>query len=90
MGDLAAETVARCRLMWPGVCRRWLPVWLPDPASGYSKRRVIGLHIYSLADSAIRKALLSVSVRRIWLRGYLEQLLIIGQSKTRELQLSTN
>ena len=30
MGDLAAETMARCRLMWPDVCRRWLPVWLPQ------------------------------------------------------------
>jgi hypothetical protein len=29
MGDLAAETLASCRLMWPDVCRRWLPVWLP-------------------------------------------------------------
>jgi len=89
-GHLPAPTVPGRRPASLGVCLRWLPVWLPDPASGYSKRRVIGLHIYSLADSAIRKALLSVSVRRIWLRGYLEQLLIIGQSKTRELQLSTN
>ena len=24
MGDLAAETMARCRLMWPDACRRWL------------------------------------------------------------------
>ena len=29
MGDLAAQTVAGCRLMWPNTCRRWLPVWLP-------------------------------------------------------------
>src|SRR5262245_6319607 len=29
MGDLAAQTMAGCRLMWPGVCGRWLPVWLP-------------------------------------------------------------
>jgi hypothetical protein len=29
MGDLAAETMARCRLVWPGICRHWLPVWLP-------------------------------------------------------------
>ena len=28
-GDLAGETVADCRLMWPDACRRWLPVWLP-------------------------------------------------------------
>ena len=27
--DLAAETMARRRLVWPGACRRWLPVWLP-------------------------------------------------------------
>ena len=33
MGDLAAETMARCRLMWPGVCRRWLPFWLPNLVS---------------------------------------------------------
>ena len=25
MGRLAAKTMARCRLMWPEVCRRWLP-----------------------------------------------------------------
>jgi hypothetical protein len=25
MGDLAAESMAGCRLVWPGVCRRWLP-----------------------------------------------------------------
>src|SRR6266702_3234329 len=28
MGDLAAQTMAGCRLLWPDVCRRWLPVWL--------------------------------------------------------------
>src|SRR6478752_522364 len=31
MGNLAAETMARCRLVWPDVCRCWLPVWLPIP-----------------------------------------------------------
>jgi hypothetical protein len=25
VGDLAAETLAGCRLVWPDVCRRWLP-----------------------------------------------------------------
>jgi Lsr2 len=29
MGDLAAATMAGCRLMWPGVCWCWLGVWLP-------------------------------------------------------------
>ena len=29
MGNLAAETAAGCRLVWSGVCRYWLPVWLP-------------------------------------------------------------
>jgi hypothetical protein len=29
MGDLAAQTMAGCRLVWPDICRRWLPVWLP-------------------------------------------------------------
>ena len=24
MGDLAGETMAGCRLMWPDICRRWL------------------------------------------------------------------
>jgi hypothetical protein len=28
MGQLAAETMAGRRLMWPDVCLRWLPVWL--------------------------------------------------------------
>ena len=32
MGNLAAQTMAGCRLMWPDVCRRWLPVWLPGSA----------------------------------------------------------
>jgi hypothetical protein len=29
IGDLAAETTARCGLVWPGVRRHWLPIWLP-------------------------------------------------------------
>ncbi len=29
IGQLAAETMARGCLMWPDVCRHWLPVWLP-------------------------------------------------------------
>jgi hypothetical protein len=29
MSQLAAETMARRRLVWPNVCRCWLPVWLP-------------------------------------------------------------
>jgi hypothetical protein len=33
MGNLAAETTARCRLAWPDVCRLWLPVWLPNLVS---------------------------------------------------------
>src|SRR5438034_9542962 len=31
MGNLAAETIAGCRLVWPGVCQRWLPLLLPIP-----------------------------------------------------------
>src|SRR2546423_5076420 len=40
MGDLtlAAEPMARCRLMLPGVCRRWLPVWLPNLVSAANGR----------------------------------------------------
>jgi hypothetical protein len=38
MGDLAAETMAGCRLMWPDVCRRWLPVWLPNLVSAANVR----------------------------------------------------
>jgi hypothetical protein len=34
MGDLAAQTVAGCRLMWPDICGRWLPVWLPESTEG--------------------------------------------------------
>jgi hypothetical protein len=34
MGDLAAQTVAGCRLMWPDICGRWLPVWLPELTEG--------------------------------------------------------
>jgi len=26
ISDLAAQTVASYRLMWPGVCGRWLPI----------------------------------------------------------------
>jgi hypothetical protein len=29
MGHLAAETMARRRLVWLDICRHWLPVWLP-------------------------------------------------------------
>src|SRR5215475_8676981 len=29
MCRLAASIVARCGLMSPGICHRWLPVWLP-------------------------------------------------------------
>jgi len=29
MGDLAARTMAGCRLMWPDTCRRWIPARLP-------------------------------------------------------------
>jgi hypothetical protein len=54
-GHLPAPIVVGRRSMSPGICVRWLPVWLPDPAGGYSKRRVSGLHIYSPADSAIGK-----------------------------------
>ena len=36
MGDLAAETMAGCRLVWRGVCRRWLPVWPPRIGCGGS------------------------------------------------------
>jgi hypothetical protein len=39
IGDLAAETMARCRLMWPEVCRRWLPVWLPNLVSAANLSR---------------------------------------------------
>ena len=34
MDDLAAETMARRRLVWAEVCRRWLPVWLPESTHG--------------------------------------------------------
>ena len=54
-GHLPAPIVAERRPMSLWACLRWLPVWLPDPAGGYSKRRVIGLHICSSADSAIGK-----------------------------------
>jgi hypothetical protein len=29
MGNLAAQTMAGCRLAWPDICGRCLPVWLP-------------------------------------------------------------
>jgi hypothetical protein len=38
MGQLAAETMAGCRLAWPGVCRCWLPVWLPNLVSAANVR----------------------------------------------------
>ena len=41
--DLAAETMARRRLVWPGACRRWLPVWLPKLISAANVRRLGGL-----------------------------------------------
>ena len=47
MRHLAASIVAWGRLASPGVCLRWLPVWLPGPGSN----AVAGLPICSLADS---------------------------------------
>ncbi len=38
IGDLAAENMARCRLVWPGVCGRWLPFWLPNLVSAANVR----------------------------------------------------
>jgi hypothetical protein len=40
--DLAAETMAHRRLVWPGACRRWLPVWLPNLVSAANVRRLGG------------------------------------------------
>jgi hypothetical protein len=37
IGNLAAQTIARCRLTWPDDCRRWLPVWLPG-TGGHGRR----------------------------------------------------
>jgi hypothetical protein len=34
IGDLAGQTVAGCRLVWPDMCGRWLPVWLPESTEG--------------------------------------------------------
>src|SRR5215472_15587772 len=42
MGDLAGETVADCRLLWPDICRRWLPVWRPIPVSATHVRDANG------------------------------------------------
>jgi hypothetical protein len=38
MGNLAAETMARRRLVWPDVCGPWLPVWLPNLVSNAKVR----------------------------------------------------
>jgi hypothetical protein len=38
MGQLAAKTTARCRLMWPDICRCWLPVRLPNLVSAANVR----------------------------------------------------
>jgi len=38
MGNLAAETMAGCRLMWPDIRRRWLPGWLPNLVSAANVR----------------------------------------------------
>lgn len=40
MGYLAAETIARRRLAWPGVCGHWLPVWLPNLVSNANVLRL--------------------------------------------------
>ena len=39
---VAAETMARRRLVWPGACRHWLPVWLPHLVSAANIRRLGG------------------------------------------------
>jgi len=48
ISHLPAPIVAGRRLASPSACPRWLPVWLPRS----DRRRVVGLYIYSLADSA--------------------------------------
>jgi hypothetical protein len=47
-GHLTAPIVPGRRPVSPGVCLRWLPVWLPI----FGSRNVVGLHSYSLAASA--------------------------------------
>jgi hypothetical protein len=42
MGQLAAETMAGCRLTWSHACRRWLPVWLPKLVSTANVYRADG------------------------------------------------
>jgi hypothetical protein len=45
--DLAVETMARRSLVWPGACRYWLPVWLPNLVSAANVRdfgKVTGRH----------------------------------------------
>jgi hypothetical protein len=39
IGDLAGETMAGYRLTWPDICRRWLPVWLPNLVSAANVRQ---------------------------------------------------
>jgi hypothetical protein len=60
-GNLLAPIVAERRPVSLGVCLRWLPVWLPDPAGGFPSGEVIRLHSYSLADSATRQGLIGGS-----------------------------
>src|SRR6266487_2147160 len=38
ISDLAAQTMADCRLVCPDICRRWLPAWLPDLVSAANVR----------------------------------------------------
>jgi hypothetical protein len=68
MGDLAAETTAGCRLMRPGVCRRWLPVWLPKIDGARQLRgHVVALvvcGVWTMATAQSRRSL----PRRCWAR----------------------
>jgi hypothetical protein len=44
MSDLAGETIARRRLVWPGVCRRWLRVGSPNSLTRITIGNPAGWH----------------------------------------------
>lgn len=56
IGDLAAETMAHCRLVWTGACRHWLPVRLPHLVSSANEWRPEGRQIAELPGDQARAA----------------------------------
>ena len=51
ISDLAAQTMVGCRLMWPDICRRWLPE-STEGAVAAAWRLIVALHVIGTVQVA--------------------------------------